>query len=130
MKYVAKIVGFNEIIEEEVMININGVEIIGFVPVYPSFLLEISKEYLVELDLYMNEEYEIKEKNISIKEARNIEPGYDYIFTGKLNIDEGCLDSSIRLKIDKEYLFDIGYLDNKYISITVDRVNVYFIEPL
>lgn len=45
-----------------------------------------------------------------------------------MNIDNSKIDAGgILFEVDREFLFDYGYLHNQYVQIQVDRLSVDFI---
>ncbi|URZ06595.1 hypothetical protein [Clostridium felsineum] len=100
MKYLVTIESFNELVEEEIIVNVDGQELRCFTP------------YGIEKD---------------IKKIECIGETFSHYIYGKVDIDKCVIKSSIEIKLDEEDLVEHGYCDNKYVRLKVDRFNLEFI---
>lgn len=126
MKYLAIIEGIDNLIEEEIIINIDGQQLRCFMPYGSSVQLEIGKQYHINLEADIYDELEIKEVGKAVKEIKCINQTFAYYISGKLDIDNGKIESTIDIYLDKDFLYDYGFLDDKYVEFKVDRFNVEF----
>ena len=107
--------------DEEVTIKIGNTIITGFVNMGLS--IPIDKETEVEIEFYDDieiEETQIREKSILSKGT------YSYSIYGILDIDNGILRSTLDFSIDRDYLYEYGFLDGKYVEVKVNRLDFYF----
>ncbi|TCP64414.1 hypothetical protein [Baia soyae] len=131
MNYVAEIIGFSEMIEEEVIVSISGFRLVGMISALgPPIDLEVGKKYLVELDLWVEGDDPIKESSSQKKEMFNIAGKYKHILTGWLDFENGQLESSLAFYLGKGELYDIWYLEDKYVDVMVDRIDIAFMKPV
>ena len=83
----------DELIEEEVTININGVVFTGFSTVCP-YKIEEGKNYPVILDITVFDDIEINEGIDGVKNLKRIDNSFKYRISGILNpefIDAGII---------------------------------------
>lgn len=108
------------LIEEEVVFFVNGLEIIGF-NVSPQEL-EIGKIYEAEIDVFMIDSLDItKQEGTENKKIEDI-TNFTYNLCGKL-LDGNVLDAGFYITSD---LFDdYQHLNGKYVSLAVDRLQIY-----
>ena len=93
MKYMAYVEKIDELIEEEVTININGVVFTGFSTVCP-YKIEEGKNYPVILDITVFDDIEINEGIDGVKNLKRIDNSFKYRISGILNpefIDAGII---------------------------------------
>lgn len=115
------------IIEEEVTLEIDGIDIVAFANVCP-FELIVGEVYRIELDVTILDEFIIRQVDLEEYEIHQEENSFAYTLQGKLDIDEGTLDTGgITFEIDSEFLMDYGYLHGQYVQIRVDRITVDFL---
>ncbi len=115
-----KIIRIDSLIEEEVSFLVNNQEVIGF-NVSPQEL-EVGKEYEAEIDIFVNDFLEIEEqKNRELKKITHID-NFSYIFCGEL-LEDNTLD--VGFFITSDLFEDYAYLVGKYVSLKVDRLQVY-----
>ena len=113
----------NIIDEEEVTVQIGDIQIIGFVncgcnnKIGDKCSIDILLYGDLEIDELVNEEYSV---------IRN-DNSYGYELKGILDVDNHRLKSVIDFDIDKQILMDYGYLDGRYVSINVLRVDFEFV---
>ena len=109
--------------EEEVTINIDRIIITGFCN--SSTTKKSGTNCLVELQFFdklIFEESEQKEEKIC-----RIGSTYEYVITGRLDVDNLMLYSSINFELEKEDIFDSGYLNGKWVDVKVPRIDLDFI---
>ncbi|WP_036695897.1 hypothetical protein [Paenibacillus taiwanensis] len=115
------------IIEEEVRLEIDGIELVTFANVCP-FELIVGDIYRIELDVTILDDFIIKKVDWEEYEIHQEDNSFAYTLQGKLDIDEGTLDAGgITFEIDSEFLMDYGYLHEQYVQIRVDRITVDFL---
>ncbi|WP_040952002.1 hypothetical protein [Gorillibacterium massiliense] len=124
MKYKALIKATDPNIEEEVKIEINGVELIGFVDSFP-YGINIGGYYPVEIGITVLDDLELKEIDRPAKEIEQIEEGFGYFIRGELDGDR--LYSAIIFQ-DDEWFQEYCYLTGKYVEIVIDRISIEFLE--
>jgi len=83
MKYMAYVEKIDELIEEAVTININGVVFTGFSTVCP-YKIEEGKNYPVILDITVFDDIEINEGIDGVKNLKRIDNSFKYRISGIL----------------------------------------------
>jgi hypothetical protein len=126
MQYTAKLIELSPLIEEEALLEINGQRIVAFINNCP-FEINKGEEYLIEIELATLDDFVISMTDSDEKGIEQIEDSFSHFIRGILNIDSGTIDAGILFEIDKEFLFDYGYLHNQYVQLRVDRLSVDFI---
>jgi hypothetical protein len=124
--YQAKVVGLDPQIEEAVLVEINGSRVLAFANIMP-FEVYIGNEYKVHLELKILDEISINKVNYEEKNIKQIDNSFTHSICGILDIDKAIIDAGIELEIDKEFLFEYGYLHEQYVQLLVDRVAIEFI---
>ncbi|PRT08191.1 hypothetical protein C6356_07440 [Bacillus wiedmannii] len=125
MKYMAYVEKIDELIEEEVTININGVVFTGF-SIVCSYKIEEGKSYPVILDITVFDNIEINEGIDGVKSLKRIDNSFKYRISGMLN--RGFIDAGIII-IDEDEIFpERSKYFNKYVEIEVDRINIEFLK--
>ncbi|PRT42637.1 hypothetical protein [Bacillus wiedmannii] len=125
MKYMAYVEKIDELIEEEVTININGVVFTGF-SIVCSYKIEEGKRYPVILDITVFDNIEINEGIDGVKSLKRIDNSFKYRISGMLN--RGFIDAGIII-IDEDEIFpERSKYFNKYVEIEVDRINIEFLK--
>lgn len=120
MNNLVKVCKMDSLVEEEVEFLINNQKIIAF-NVSPQELI-VEKEYEAEIDIFVNDFLEIKEQeNEKVKKAKHI-GNFSYILCGKL-LEDNVLD--VGFFITSDLFEDYNYLIGKYISLEVDRLQIY-----
>ena len=99
--------------DEEVTIKIGNVIITGFVNMGISIPIDTETEVEIE-------ETHIHEKTILSKGT------YSYSIFGVLDIDNSIISSTLDFSIDRECLYEYGFLDGKYVEVKVSRLDFYF----
>ncbi|WP_042473880.1 hypothetical protein [Bacillus ndiopicus] len=128
MQCTAKLIELSPLIEEEAVLEINGQRLVAFINSCP-FEIDKGEQYVIEIGLVILNDCVISKIGSYKKEIEQIEDGFSYFIRGTLNIDNCNIDAGgILFEIDKEFLFDYGYLHNQCVQIRVDRLSVNFIE--
>lgn len=128
MKYLVKVDSFDEIIEEEVVVNVNGQLLRCFISYLDDICIEVGNEYYANIEYEIYNELMVEKVNEELKSIQCINESFSYDIVGKLNVDECKLESLIDIEIDEEDIYECGCYDNKYIKFRVDRFNIEFIE--
>jgi hypothetical protein len=122
MESIAEVIKIDENIEEEVVVEIKHVQFTGFIANAP-YPINVGSKYIVEISLYYDE-VEVKESIMREKSLVQKNDTFCYIINGFLN-ESGQLD--IGFLIEDELFEDYQYLYGKYITLTVDRLNLDFL---
>ncbi|MFC7803069.1 hypothetical protein ACFRGK_05440 [Bacillus subtilis] len=124
MIYKALIKGLDPHIEEEVILEIEGVEFTGFSSVCP-YEIEVGKKYPVLVGFTILDELVIRESIEKTKELEQIGLGYQYYIRGILQ--EDSIDAGIVLTDEDEYFSEYPHLIGEDVEIKVDRISVEFL---
>lgn len=125
MKHFAMVKKLDPSIEEEVTLDIQGIEFTGFATICP-YEIEVGNMYPVTIgftildDIIMNE---AKDQRIGLE---YLDSGYRYCIKGVLN--ETSIDAGIIIEDDEDYFKDYRYLINKLVEFQVDRMNIEFLQ--
>lgn len=111
-------------VEEEVTLNLNGLEVTCFAGVCPYEIRE-GEKYPVSFELMIFDDYEVEESEAESAGLERIGNGFSYWIKGRL--ERGVIDCGIQFE-DEVLLSDYGYLDGKFIWLKVDRIDVEFLE--
>lgn len=126
MQYTAKLIELSPLIEEEAVLEINGQRLVAFINNCPFEIIQ-GGQYLVEMELAILDDFIISKIDSDEKGIEQIGDSFSYLIRGTLNIDTGTIDAGILFDVDREFLFDYGYLHNQNVQIRVDRLSVDFI---
>lgn len=124
MVYTALVKRLDPQIEEEVIIEIEGIEFTGFAFICP-YKIEVGKSYLVSIGFTILNELMIREIQGEKKEIERIGLGYEYYIRGLLHEDK--IDAGLVFTDEDEYFFDYPELVDKYIEMKVDRISIEFL---
>lgn len=124
MRYIARVKGLDPHIEEEVTLEVQGVEFTGFAFICP-YEVEVGKKYPVSIGFTILDGLEIRELCDSKKELERIGTSYNYYIRGVLN--EDSIDAGIIISDDDEYFANYPDLIGKAVEFQVDRINVEFL---
>ncbi|UUH70358.1 hypothetical protein [Bacillus subtilis] len=124
MIYKALIKGLDPHIEEEVILEIEGVEFTGFSSVCP-YEIEVGKKYPVLVGFTILDELVIRESIEKTKELERIGLGYQYYIREVLQ--EDSIDAGIVLTDEDEYFSEYPYLIGKNVEMKVDRISIEFL---
>jgi len=128
MIYTIKVLGFNPDIEEEILVEVNGISIQGFMPFGADQSVQVGEEFPVLIELTVLDDISITEIPEGIKGIERIDSSFSYMIRGKFNANEETVDVGIKFKVDRDYLDGYWYLDGKYIEFKVDRISIKFLE--
>ena len=123
MKQKAKLKDLNKNIEEEVIIEVEKIQFVGFSNTLP-YQLTIGMEYDVLLGITILDEFHISEIESQIKQLIPFNNSFGYTIRGVLR-KGGFIDAGIVFQ--DEVLEEFEYLFNKYVEIKVDRISVEFV---
>ncbi|MTI48434.1 MAG: hypothetical protein FH761_11370 [Firmicutes bacterium] len=123
MKQKAILKKVNKNIEEEVVLEVDDIEFVGFANIVP-YKINEGYEYEVLLGITVLDDFYIEESESRRKEIKRINDDFEYIIRGKLQ-DGGKIDAGII--IEDELLEEYNYLVGKYVEIKVDRISVEFL---
>lgn len=120
--YNAKVLGLNPDIEEEVTLEVNGIELTCFAGMCP-YELNIGQEYPVTFEML---DFELtKQESAEETSTTRVDSTYAYKLLGRLN--GGTIDAG--LKICDDFLeSDYAYLDGQFICLCVERLDVEFLD--
>ncbi|QOJ81707.1 hypothetical protein [Bacillus subtilis] len=124
MIYNAFVKGLDSHIEEEVILEIDGIEFTGFSSVCP-YEIEVGKKYPVLVGFTILDELVIRESIEKTKELEQIGLGYQYYIRGILQ--EDSIDAGIVLTDEDEYFSEYPYLIGKNVEMKVDRISIEFL---
>ncbi|AQX55536.1 hypothetical protein LZP85_04230 [Priestia flexa] len=124
MVYTALVKRLDPQIEEEVIIEIEGIEFTGFAFICP-YKIEVGKSYPVSIGFTILNELMIREIQGEKKEIERIGLGYEYYIRGLLHEDK--IDAGLVFTDEDEYFFDYPELVDKYIEMKVDRISIEFL---
>ncbi|UQZ47913.1 hypothetical protein M1D69_01110 [Bacillus sp. PK3-037] len=124
MIYKALVKKLDPHIEEEVILEIEGIEFTGFSSVCP-YEIEVGKKYPVLVGFTILDELVIRESIEKTKELERIGLGYQYYIRGVLQ--EDSIDAGIVLTDEDEYFSEYPYLIGEHVEIKVDRISVEFL---
>ncbi|KIL43122.1 hypothetical protein [Jeotgalibacillus campisalis] len=124
MEYSALIKRLDPLIEEEVTIEINGIEFTGFAFICP-YKIEVGECYPVSLGFTILDEFKIRKIQEEKKEIERIGLGYEYYIRGFLN--EETVDAGIVFSDEDEYFSEYSELINNQVEIKVDRISIEFL---
>jgi hypothetical protein len=123
--YQAEVVALDEDVEEHVVLSIQGIQLVCFAGVCP-YRLQEGASYPVELRLTVLDDYEVTEAEQPSPGFTRMGDGFGYHVRGKLHDD--TIDAGIVFQ-DDVLLSDYGFLEGKYVSMKVDRIDVEFLDP-
>ena len=123
MTITAKVIGFNKNIEEEVFLELNGIQLDVFA-VFVPYKIYVGEEYPVKLYLFMDK-LEPEKSMDSVKNFIKCDQGFGYKITGYLDTN-GVFDAGV--PFEAEDFQEFSYLYGNYVSFYVDRIDAEFLE--
>ncbi|GAB6085906.1 hypothetical protein [Alkaliphilus crotonatoxidans] len=127
MEYNAIVKGFNEHVEEEVIVEIGGVEITGFMPFGISFQPEEKQEYLVSLGFVVLDDIEMQKIEQLDMGFYRIDNSFAYFIRGYFDFDKRTINAGLIVELEEEMVDGLAYFDGCYVQIRVDRINIDFL---
>ncbi|MDG5471431.1 hypothetical protein P6709_06705 [Jeotgalibacillus sp. ET6] len=125
MEYSALIKRLDPLIEEEVTIEMNGIEFTGFAFIC-AYKIEVGECYSVSLGFTILDEFKIRKIQEEKKEIERIGLGYEYYIRGFLN--KYTVDAGIVFNDENEYFSEYPELINNQVEIIVDRISIEFLK--
>lgn len=125
MNYNATLKKLSPTIEEEVVVEIEGIEIMGFAFLCP-YKISIDSEYPVNVSFMLFDEIDIKKQEYTKKKGiEHVGEAYEYKLQGCLEGDG--IDVGIIISDDEGYLEDCGIDIGEFVDLKVGRINVEFL---
>lgn len=124
MRYLALVKRLDPHIEEEVTLEIQGIEFTGFAFICP-YEIEVGQSYPVSIGFTILDELIIHEIHDAKKELERIGIGYQYYMRGFLH--ENSIDAGIVIFDEDEYFVDYPDLIGKFVEMKVDRISIEFL---
>lgn len=124
MIYECLIKRLNPLIEEEAIIEINGIELTGFSSICP-YEIKVGGVYQVAIGFTILDELIIHEIPEDKKEIERIGSGYEYYLRGLLHVDK--IDAGLIFTDEDEYFADFFELIDKMVEIKIDRISLEFL---
>jgi hypothetical protein len=125
MKYKAQILGFNEEVEEEVILQVGTTVLHCFSHGFP-YQIEKGDFVSVEFELQFFDELQIEEIESNTCQFKRIGESFSYLIQGEL--DGNVLKSDSISFQDDCFVSECGFLNGKMVSLRVDRIDVDFLE--
>ncbi len=110
-------------IEEQVTLIVDDVEVTCFASVCP-YEIQEGQEYPVSFEMNVFDDYSVNALVKNEKSLVRIGDGFSYLLSGELR--GNTIVCGIPFE-DEILLSDFGYLDGKYVSFQVDRIDVEFL---
>jgi len=125
MIHQAHVLALHDDVEEEVDLDINGTRLKCFAGICP-YVIQEDQVYPVRLELVVLDDYEVAESSADTDQAfSRIGNGFSYLVHGRLS--GICLDVGGLVFEDEVLQREFGYLDGKFVSLKVDRIDVEFL---
>ena len=121
-RYVALVVSIDEIVEEEVVLLIENLEVKCFLNYCPS-KIEVGKQYEIELEMVLPDEGFVVAAEKQKHTLEMIGEGFSCVLFGYL---DGSVFRSFVDFEDQEIHFEYPELNEQYVKIAVDRIDVSF----
>jgi len=122
-KYYATVLAKGKIVEEELLLLVNGVEVMCFAGYCPERIFE-GQSYTVELDIDLPDADYAVATEIKTTLYEIVGDGFSCMLYGYM--DGSIFQSFIEFN-DQEIYFDYPELNDKFVKIEVDRINVAFL---
>ena len=121
-KYPAHIVEIDPIIEEMVLLSINGVTVRCFAGHCPS-VIEVGETYSAEFEMVLPDEIDISKCDGSETRVEMLDNGFSCDIYGRLEGD--TLKSFVEFA-DQDIHFDFPHLNGQFVKIRAQRIDVSF----
>lgn len=114
MKYICTLLNNND---DDIIVDIQGTILNCFANTGINF--SVGDDFLAEINIF--DDFQIS-PSASDKPSIKQETGYRYTITGILDVEQKGFNSIIFFELDD--LYDYGYLDNKMVDISVQRLDI------
>lgn len=121
-KHEVLVVEIDEVVEEAVVLLVNGVIVKCFASYCP-FKIEVGKQYEVEFDLVLPDHDFVVVAQEASAPVEMIGGGFPCVLYGYL---DGSVFRSFVDFPDQEIHYEFPYLNEKYVKVTVGRIDVAF----
>ena len=121
-KYLVNIVEIDPMIEEMVLLSINGVTVRCFAGHCPS-VIEVGETYSAEFEMVLPDEIDISKCDGSETRVEMLDNGFSCDIYGRLEGD--TLKSFVEFA-DQDIHFDFPHLNGQFVKIRAQRIDVSF----
>ncbi|MEI4520078.1 MULTISPECIES: hypothetical protein [unclassified Pseudomonas] len=121
-KYSARIVEIDPIIEEMLLLSVNGVTVRCFAGHCPS-VIEVGENYSAEFEMVLPDEIDISICESIETRVEMLDDGFSCEIHGRL---EGDTFKSFVEFADQDIHFDFPHLNGQFVKITAHRIDVSF----
>lgn len=121
-KYEVVVVEIDKVVEEAVVLLVNGVTVKCFAS-YSPFKIEEGKIYEVEFEIVLPESVNVAASQDACVKVEMIGDGFSCVLAGYL---DGAVFRSFVDFSDQEIHYEYPQLNEKFIEVTVDRIDVAF----
>jgi len=118
----ALLISIDENVEEEVLLLIGGVKVKCFVSYCP-LEIRVGRRYEVELDMVLPDKCFVVAAKEQIRTVEMIDDGFSCVLSGYL---DGSVFRSFADFEDQDIHYDYPELNEQYVMIAVDRIDVSF----
>ena len=127
MKYLVTVEAFDDVIEEEVLVSIEGQILRCFMPFGIESGINIGNQYYADIEVQVYDDMELKELKEEIREIKCINQTFAYYIRGKLNVNKNIIESTVPIYVGEDELIEHSYCDGKFVEIRIGRFNLEFI---
>jgi len=121
-KYEALVVEVDEVVEEAMVMLVEGVLVKCFASYCP-FKIEVGKQYVVEFEMVLPEGSCVVAAKGRDAKVEMIGCGFSCVISGYL---DGDVFRSFVDFMDQEIHYDYPHLNERYVEVTVERIDVAF----
>ena len=121
-KYEALVVEVDEVVEEAMVLLVEGMLVKCFASYCP-FEVEVGKQYLVEFEMVLPEGSCVLAAKGCDRKVEMIGCGFSCVISGYL---DGDVFRSFIDFMDQELHYEYPYLNEKYVEVTAERIDVSF----
>ena len=121
-KHDVVVVGIDKVVEEAVVLLVDGVIVKCFASYCP-FKIEEGKTYEVEFEMVLPESMNVVASQDECAKVEMVGDGFSCVLAGYL--DGGVFRSFVEFP-DQDIHYDYPQLNEKFVEITVDRIDVAF----
>ena len=127
--HIVKIIGYNDLIDEEVIIQIKDFtieclrqDVLKDPPIGSIWNTELSAVFFDKVNI---EEFKGQKEKGLIKND-----GLSYTLYGIYDADTQCIDIGFKVDLTDGGLYDYGYLDGKFVEVTVTRFDIVLLNQI